>query len=146
MGDSVNVLQGVYDYDEDSCCFWVVMDSLDDTCFDHSIFDYYELDGPILLQNDQMNKKLTIMVCGYSTDSRTLVARYIEELLISKGLSVDRIPDNGEAMLDDYEAKSKKLPENLEVVIKGVQLKYRGNVSEEDVHDELAGIDRIEEK
>ena len=67
----------------------------------------------------EMNKKLTIMVCGYAGTGKTLVARYIEEFLASKGLIVDRIPDDDEAMWDDSmnDAKLADLSETLEVVV-----------------------------
>ena len=92
-----------------------------------------------------MKKKLTIMVCGYTGTGKTLVAKYIEEFLASKGLNVDRITDDDESFWDDglNEAKLTDLSENLEVVVKSVQLKKKVGILEDTVHDQLATIGEI---
>ena len=94
-----------------------------------------------------MNKKLTIMVCGLAGTGKTLVAKYIEEFLASKGLEVDRILDDDEAFWDDEmnEAKLADLSEGLEVVVKSIQLRRSLSVKNDTLHDELATWDTMDE-
>lgn len=81
------------------------------------------------------NKNLTIVVCGKAGTGKTLIAKYIEEFLASKGLEVDRIPDDDEMNWDDdmNEAKLNDLSEDLEIVVKTERIKFRLNVNEDDV-------------
>jgi dephospho-CoA kinase len=75
-----------------------------------------------------MNKKITIVVTGATGTGKSLISRYIEEFLASKGLMVDRILEDDDDCWDDSmnEAKLLDLKDDLEIVIKSHTLRRGG--------------------
>jgi type II secretory pathway predicted ATPase ExeA len=97
--------------------------------------------------NPHQQKRLTVIIYGFSGTGKTLVARQIEEFLVNKGYECDRVPDDDEMSwnISQEQQKTDDLQEGgLEILIKTVQLK-RGlkNKENDQIHDYLAEMGEV---